>query len=115
MKLEDHESALNPDEFLEFSVAIRACSNAIGVVGNGDDFGMSAAEQDYRRRIRRHVVAMSDLPAGAVLTPADLMLKRTSATEAITDLQMAYGLVLRRRISKNSPILTSDFDRTATE
>ncbi len=38
MKLEDHESALNPDEFLEFTQTIRACSQALGAAIDCEDF-----------------------------------------------------------------------------
>ena len=108
MKLEDHESALNPDEFLEFTQAVRGCAVAMGTVTDADDFGMSAAEQGYRAMIRRHVVAARELPAGTTLTPADLVLKRTSVAEAVTDLRVAYGVTLLRPLAQDSPLLSTD-------
>ena len=108
MKLEDHESALNPDEFSEFVQVIRGCASAIGVLSKADDFGMSDAEQAYRTMIRRHVVTCRDLSAGATLVPAVLALKRTSAALALTDPREAYGKALTRDIMKDAPILPAD-------
>lgn len=110
MKLEDHESALNPDQFLEFTQTLRACSQAIGFATEVMDFGMSDSEQAYRQLIRRHVVAGSDLGGGRTLSPADLVLKRTSAEHILTDLAPIYGKVLKRAILKNAPLSAADIE-----
>ena len=110
MKLEDHESALNPDEFAEFSEVIRRCEEAIGSAGEAQDFGMSEAEHTYRRNIRRHVVADRELAEGTRLKPADLVLKRTSAAEVITDLASVYEKTLRRAVRRNAPIFSADIE-----
>lgn len=112
MKLEDHESALNPDEFSEFVQVVRGCASAIGTVSSAEDFGMSKAEHDYRVMIRRHVVAAYDLQAGATLDPANLVLKRTSATEVVTDLRTAYGATLRHPLAKDAPLLSTDLNQS---
>ena len=44
MKIEDHESALNPDEFLEFSQTMRGCIAALGNASDTEDFGMTEFE-----------------------------------------------------------------------
>lgn len=108
MKLEDHESALNPDEFAEFVQVVRGCALAIGVSTEADDFGMSDAERGYRSMIRRHVVANRSLCAGTALGPADLALKRTSATEPLTDPRLTYGRTLTRDVPKDAAILDAD-------
>jgi N,N'-diacetyllegionaminate synthase len=108
MKLEDHESALNPDEFKEFVTTLRACGQALGGADGSDDFGMSAAEQKYRSTIRRHVVAARDLPAGSRLTPADVTLKRTASAQPITVLDSVYGRTLARDVRANAPIEAAD-------
>lgn len=108
MKLEDHESALNPDQFLEFAQTLRACSDAMGLVSDGMDFGMSDQEQGYRKMIRRHVVAGADLAQGSVISPADLVLKRTSAEQILTDLAPVYGKTLTRDVTKNAPLAAAD-------
>jgi N,N'-diacetyllegionaminate synthase len=108
MKLEDYESALNPDEFAEFCRVVRNCFQAIGESGERPDFGMSEAESGYRKLIRRHVVARHDLPSGACLKPADLVLKRSSAENILTELDLAYDRTLKREIKQNTPVKPDD-------
>ena len=110
MKLEDHESALNPDEFAVFCQVIRGCADAIGATLQAEDFGMSEAEQGYRKMIRRHVVAGRDLAAGTRLSPADLILKRTSAEQVLTDLASAYRKTLKRELKFNAPLSPADVE-----
>jgi sialic acid synthase SpsE len=108
MKLEDHEAALNADEFFEFTQTLRECVNALGVVNGDDDFGMSGSEHNYRNTIRRHVVASRDLKVGELLTPSNLVLKRTSSDRAIKDLSFAYQKTVERDIKINMPVLDTD-------
>jgi sialic acid synthase SpsE len=110
MKLEDHESALNPDAFAEFCATVRGCAEACGVAGGGDDFGMSESEHAYRKMIRRHVVAARDLAPGTVLAPADLVLKRASAEDVITDIESVYGKTLKRPVKGNSALSKLDLE-----
>lgn len=110
MKLEDHESALNPDEFAEFSATVRGCAAAFGVAQETDDFAMSEAEQGYRKMIRRHVVTSRDLSIGTRLAPSDLVLKRASADQVITDLKLAYGKTLKRALKANVALSPNDID-----
>ncbi len=110
MKLEDYESALNPDEFAEFCKVMRGCAEAFGSAQEVDDFGMSTAEHDYRAMIRRHVVTSRDLPVGRRLSPVDLVLKRSSSEQVITDMELTYGKTLRRVLKANSALLPSDIE-----
>ena len=71
---------------------------------------MSLSEQNYRKMIRRHVVANSDLNSGHKILPEDLELKRTSSTEHVTDLEKIYNKVLKNKITKNKPIKLSDLE-----
>lgn len=108
MMLEDHESALNPDEFKEFSHVMRDCVAALGEVDDSNDFGMAEAEDAYRRTIRRHVVAAKAIPEGAVLSPADLVLKRTAAEQPITNLNDVYQKRTSRAVAPNQALLVDD-------
>ena len=110
MRLEDHEAALNPDQFAEFVRIVRACSEAMGVAGAGDNFAMSDAEQGYRAMIRRHVVTGRALSAGERLTPTDLVLKRTSAEGVVTHLGTAYEKKLRRNLPAGLPLRPEDIE-----
>lgn len=104
MKLEDHESALNPDEFSEFAAIIRNCTSALGSVGDDADFGMSESEHAYRKMIRRHVIAAQDVPAGTILAPEHVILKRAGADDVISDIELVYGKLLTRSVRANSPL-----------
>jgi N,N'-diacetyllegionaminate synthase len=108
MQLEDYESALNPDEFLDFTNIIRECAQSLGNFNKGEDFGMSTTEKNYRKLVRRHVVANHNLFSGDLISPSDLSLKRTSYKIFITDLNFTYKKVLRRDVLQNTPILPDD-------
>jgi sialic acid synthase SpsE len=104
MKLEDHESALNSDEFGEFTAILRNCVAAFGAAEDTADFGMSEAEYGYRKMIRRHVIAAQDLPAGTVLAPEHVMLKRAGAEDVLTDIEDVYGRTLVQPVAENAPV-----------
>lgn len=109
MMMEDHEAALNPDEFYEFSKTLRECSNALGLSQLNESFDMSEPEIGYRKMIRRHVVSFRDIPAGSILNPSDVVLKRTSSEEILTDMNDVYNKKLKKNISGNSAITKNDF------
>jgi len=105
MRLEDHEAALNPDDFAEFVALMRSCKEALGSGGSmGEDFAMDATEAAYRRMVRKHVVSARALLAGTVLMPEDLGLKRTPAAEALDDIAAVYGKRLTVSIEADQPI-----------
>lgn len=110
MKLEDYESALNPDEFLEFTQTMQECYSAMGESSLLEDFSMSIAEQEYRKKIRRHVVASKNLEIGAVIGPNDLALKRTSAKHVMTDMGAIYNKKLKEPVAQNLPITFAHFE-----
>jgi len=110
MKLEDHEAALNPDEFANFVTVMRSCELALGACIPANDFGMAPSEQKYRKTIRRHVVAARRLSAGTVLAPADVLLKRTSGDEVITEIELVYGRKLTHDIAPNQAVVSGDLE-----
>jgi len=104
LKMEDHESALNADEFLEYVNFIHECTSAIGNVNNIDDFGMSESELGYRKMIRRHVVAIDSISKGELIVAENLVLKRTSSSLALTNIADVDGKIASFLIAPNSPI-----------
>ena len=104
MKMEDHESALNPDEFLDYTKTIRDCFLALGNTVLSDDFGMSNSEKSYRKMIRRHVTSYKDLKKGTVLSSEDLVLKRTASENLIYDISLVYDKILTVDLEKNKAI-----------
>ncbi len=110
MKLEDHESALNPDEFSVFTETVRSCVAAYGNSKNKNDFGMSESEYQYREMIRRHVVTTKQLKNGTIIQPEDVGLKRTSAESNITHLEKVYNKTVIQDIKKNAPVKPDDIN-----
>jgi N,N'-diacetyllegionaminate synthase len=108
LQMEDHESALNPDEFADYSKQLRLATQAYGASIDTEDFGMTTDEAKYRSVIRRHVVASVDIQEGQAITPFDVKLKRSSAENPITDLTSVYGKRAIRGIKQNSPINQGD-------
>jgi len=104
MRMEDHESALNPDEFLEYVNFIHECSSAIGEIKIVDDFGMSESELGYRKMIRRHVVTINSVSHGDVFISDNLALKRTSSTQALSNISDIEGKIAYKTFSSNCPI-----------
>lgn len=108
MEMEDHESALNPDEFATYVSALRAASAAMGETTSADDFGMTDAEKGYRNTIRRHVVAGHDLTSGSEISASDIVLKRSAHNAPITDPALVVGQVLARDVASNDAIGADD-------
>lgn len=112
MKLEDHEAALNPDQFYEFSLALRACNEALGETIDKPTFGMSESELHYRQWTRKHVVACQPIKAGTTIDPLSVVLKRTPSQDILTDLDSVYGKVALHDIDINQPISSVDLVRS---
>ena len=81
---------------------------ALGFAADVEDFEMSESERGYRKMIRRHVVASRNLEVGDKISPSDLILKRTSADQAITDLSLVYQKTVKQAVSMNFPVLPKD-------
>lgn len=111
MKLEDHEAAINPDQFNEFVLTLRACEAAVGSAASTADFGMADSERKYRQWTRKHVVACQPIKAGSVVTPEYVVLKRTSSENVLTDLDSVYGKRVSRDIGVNQPISLADIQK----
>lgn len=110
MELEDFESALNSDQFSEFTNTLRGVDSALGQSLDVEDFGMSEAEKGYRKTIRRHVVSADRLSAGHIVKAADLVLKRAAINDPLTNLDQAIGRKLRLDIAANSALRSTDLE-----
>lgn len=108
-ELEDFESALQPDQFAFFADKLRDAIKAYGITQEKDDFGMSAYEATYRKKISRSWVAARDLKTGSVLTRSDLSFKRTGDNE-IQNLELVQliGKKLKLDIEENHCISSDD-------
>jgi sialic acid synthase SpsE len=104
----DHQSALAPDGFADFAENMRLAAAALGTPGAETEMGED--EQAYRLRMKKHVVAVRDLPAGTTLGPAELALKRAPdpPADALLRLDEAIGAVLGSAVSANAPLGRGD-------
>jgi sialic acid synthase SpsE len=104
----DHDSALAPDRFAEFVENVRLAEAALGRPDAGEEIG--EAERAYRLRMKKHVVAARDLPAGAELGADDLALKRAPEPpeDALMRLDEAVGATLSTPVRAHAPLSRSD-------
>jgi N,N'-diacetyllegionaminate synthase len=100
----DHDSALAPDRFAEFVAAMRVAEAALGEPSAAAEIG--EAERAYRLRMKKHVVAARDLPAGTELGAEDLALKRAPDPpgDALLRLDEAIGATLAADLPAHAPL-----------
>ena len=111
MKMEDFESALNPDEFYDFVNQLKAGEQALGEIEKKEDFGMSNSEKKYRENVRRDVVAKKDIKKGEILNAKNLTLKRTSNPRSIKQMELIIGKKVNKGIKKNQPLIKRYIDQ----
>ena len=111
MKLEDFESALNPDQFQKFVSYIRDLESSHGLSKEKDDFGMSKSEKEYRFNIRRDVVAARDMVLGTIISEYDVVLKRSSAQDSFKSIAQVKGKKLKSSIKAGMPISAEYIER----
>lgn len=104
----DHDSALAPDPFAEFVESMRLARAALGEPTTAGEMG--EAERAYRLRMKKHVVATRDLPAGTRLDGGELALKRAPEPPAdvLLRLDEAIGATLASPVRASSPLARSD-------
>lgn len=101
LKREDHESALNPDEFAAMVARVREAALTLGPGG----YSMSEADLAYRKTMKKHVVARRDLPAGTRLGEHDIIFRRTNSNAPLLSAEELVGRVLSRVVATNEVIL----------
>jgi N,N'-diacetyllegionaminate synthase len=108
----DHEAALDPDDFAEYVANMRLASDALTASGlDADDYGMRAGELEYRRAVRKSVVAAHDIPGGTILDASDLALKRSGdAPELGMDPKAFVGRMLAADAVEDTPLTPEMLD-----
>lgn len=109
LKMEDYESAINPDLFAEYVEKLRICNDAHGDVSSEVDFGMSDSEKGYRKFVRRNVIAARRINAGDKVNVSDFIFKRSSISGAITNVDDVVGKLAVKDLQQNQPVKMSDF------
>lgn len=106
MRMEDYESALNPDEFYNYVNKLNAAYLSYGK--HYQPLKLSKSEKSYQISSRKDVVASKNLKKGNKLLRKDLVLKRTGDSNSIKSIDLVIGRVLKTDISKNQAILNSN-------
>jgi N,N'-diacetyllegionaminate synthase len=101
LKMEDYESALNPDEFVTFVEKVRQFESTMGALTDN----MGPSELAYRRDTRKHVVAAIRIPAGAMIRDTDVALRRADCDAPPIDLEQVIGRIATRDHDVNEVIL----------
>jgi sialic acid synthase SpsE len=111
LELEDHESALNPDEFVSFVEGMRECEAALGCANMSDEFwGMHESELKYREATHKHIVALRDIAAGAIVSAEDITFKRTQSVNPVHDSRLVLNRRLKTSIRAGTPFSVQDID-----
>jgi N,N'-diacetyllegionaminate synthase len=104
LKMEDYESALCPEDFVEFVAMIRELDSAMGQYSSE----MSPIEENYRKATRKHVVAVVPLKAGQIIREEDLALRRADSDKIPSDLAKVAGKKADRNYELNDVILVEN-------
>lgn len=111
IKMEDYESALNPDRFKNYVEQIHQSFPALGLSENYDDFGMATSEVKYRQNTRRSVISARALKKGQQITAKDLTQLRHSENGDFTAFDDLIGCIVNRDIPQHTAIKGSDIDQ----
>ncbi len=107
--LEDHESAISPDEFKNFVDIIRRMEKSMFFEKDKQGaYTLPKGELKYRDMVRRHIVSKKDLKQGDVINFADICLKRSSIETPIYNINEVIGKKLKISKKRNTPIGTND-------
>lgn len=109
LELEDHESAINADEFKLFCEKLRELESAIGSEKDDGEIEMSSAETRYREMIRRDVVALKPITEGSIIGEGDVGLKRTGFDSVVKSLELVIGKNAVKDYKVDDVFLTSDY------
>lgn len=96
----DHAASLAPGELKAMVAAVR---NVVLSLGDGIK-QPTAVEREVARAARRSVVAAGALPAGHVLTAADLQVRRPGTGLAPSWLEAVIGRTLRTAVDEGQPL-----------
>ena len=100
----DHQASLEPDELAQLVQQVRAAETALGSPVKGP----VAAELEVRVAARRSVTLARDLPAGAVLSAADLSLQRPGHGIAPVELEQVLGRRLKAAAAAGQTLQWAD-------
>ena len=101
----DNHMATEPEEMEQL---VRNCQNVHIALGETER-NVLPAEMEQRKKMRRSIISVKDLPTGTVLTKADLSAKRPGTGFPPGKINELIGKVLIRDVKADTMILDSDF------
>jgi sialic acid synthase SpsE len=101
LKLVDYQSAMNPDEFKNFIRNLRFIEKALGTYG---PHKLSEDELNYRKRVKKNIVAAIDIKKGEKITEKMIAFKRSKPGISPLEVKKVVGKIARRDILKNENI-----------
>ena len=107
LRLIDYQSAMNPDEFRKFIINLRLVEKALGAYG---PHKFSEDELQYRKRVKKNIVAARDIAKGEKITWEMLAFKRSEPGISPLEAKKVVGRIARRDILKNENIRWRDLE-----
>lgn len=105
----DYYSSIEPGELAKFITEVRKAETALGP--RPDAF--SAAERVYRNTVKKRWVAAGALPAGKILAPSDLVMKRVPDDgRDAAELEQLIGRPLKRALAVEDIVTRADVSCT---
>jgi N-acetylneuraminate synthase/sialic acid synthase len=104
MRGSDHAISLEPDEFRQLVSDVRGIETALG----SEERRVFPAEEAFREKLSKGIVASRELPAGHVLTSSDLTLKSPAKGLSGLMLEKVVGRAIRRKLGQDEPVLLDD-------
>jgi N-acetylneuraminate synthase len=103
----DNQMATEPTEMAQL---VRNCQNVHAALGNNERIVLPA-ELEQRKKMRRSVIVTRDLPAGTILTKADLSAKRPGTGLPPEKIEELVGKVLIRDVKADTLVFDSDISK----
>lgn len=113
----DHAASLEPRDFARYVALARDAHQSLLADGRAVEHAgiepikrVIPIEEDVRHVSRQSVVTTRSLPAGHVLTPSDLTVKRPGTGIPAYDVASAIGKRLQRTVAADTPLHTEDLE-----
>lgn len=101
----DYYSSIEPAQLKEFIAVVRRAESAFGT----DPETFAEPERQYRRTVKKHWVTKRALPAGHLLTPGDMVMKRVPDDGAETvEPEKLLGRRLLADVGEEHPLTRAD-------